>query len=130
MLQLVDHVLLAGAHARGYLHGVIAREHGVLDGGQHLQRVGKGGGAALGAAEVMARKAALDAVLQQRLGVRDELLQLLGTALGHEVGRVEVVRQRDGSQLDAALARLGRHGVVDERERPIGGALACLVAVE
>ena len=130
MLQLVDHVLLAGAHARGYLHGVVAREHGVLDGGQHLQRVGKGGGAALGAAEVMARKAALDAVLQQRLGVRDELLQLLGTALGHEVGRVEVVRQRDGSQLDAALARLGRHGVVDERERPVGGALARLVAVE
>ena len=67
---------------------------------------------------------------QQRLGVRDELLQLLGAALGHEVGRVEVVRQRDGSQLDAALARLGRHGVVDERERPVGGALACLVAVE
>ena len=66
MLQLVDHVLLAGAHARGYLHGVVAREHGVLDGGQHLQRVGEGGGAALGAAEVMARKAALDAVLQQR----------------------------------------------------------------
>ena len=65
-----------------------------------------------------------------RLRVRDELLQLLGTALGHEVGRVEVVRQRDGSQLDAALARLGRHGVVDERERPVGGALACLVAVE
>ena len=49
MLQLVDHVLLAGAHARGYLHGVVAREHGVLDGGQHLQRVGKGGGAPLGA---------------------------------------------------------------------------------
>ena len=81
-------------------------------------------------ARAAARKAALDAVLQQRLGVRDELLQLLGTALGHEVGRVEVVRQRDGSQLDAALARLGRHGVVDERERPVGGALDCLVAVE
>ena len=47
-----------------------------------------------------------------------------------ELGRVEVVGQRDGEQVDARGAGLGRHGGVDELQGAIGGSLARGVAVE
>ena len=47
-----------------------------------------------------------------------------------ELGRVEVVGQRDGEQVDARGAGLGRHGGVDELQSAIGGSLTCGIAVE
>ena len=59
--------------------------------------------------KVVRSKTAIDAVLQKRLRVLDKFLKLGGAVRGHVLGRVEVVGQGDGAQLDPRFARLGRH---------------------
>ena len=128
--ERLEHIFLASAGTPGYLDGVVLREQGVFDGGEHRERRCERGGPALCAREVVRGKATIDTVLQKRLRVLDELLKLDGSVRGHVLGGVEVVGQGDGAQLDPRFTRLGRHRGVDELQRAVGRLLTCGVTVE
>ena len=107
--ERLERIFLAGAGTPGDLDSVVLRKQRVLDGSKHRERRCERGRPTLCAREVVRSKATVDAVLQKRLRVLDELLKLGGAVRGHVLGRVEVVGQSDSAQLDPCLARLGRH---------------------
>ena len=128
--QPLQHVLLVRAGAAGDLPCVVFREQRILDGRQNAERIGDGAGAALGTRKVPVSQPSVDAVFQQRLRLVDQGLQLLAAVSVDELGGIEVIGQRDGEQVDAGGAGLGRHGRVDELQGSIRGALTRGVAIE
>ncbi len=128
--QLRHDVLLARAAAARNLARVILRQKRILDGSQNRKRIGKRRGPPLGTSEIPSAQASLDTVFQKRFRLIDEHFQFVSPMAFQKFRRVEVVGQGDGGKLDARMARLGRHGRIDELKRTIGRPLPSRVAVE
>ena len=128
--QGIQNILLAHHQLAGKLDGVILRQHGLLDGSEHDERIGKRPRAPFGTAQVMSCEPSVYTVGNQRLCIVDKRLQLVRTAFCNEIGGIEIVGKRHGAQFDASLPRLGRHLLVDERQGPIGSALPGSIPVE
>ena len=128
--QGVQGLLLGHAGQGSDLDSVLLGQQGVLDGSQHAQGIGKGGGASFGPGKVVLCQAPVDSVTQQGPRGIHHLAHFLGAALGNEVGRVQVVGQGHGPKLYGRAGPFRGHAGVDELQGAIGCALTCGIAVE